>query len=389
MANDHYVPRFYLRQFALPSNREGIKKKGQPRQIGLYVLSTQRYQVPATIGDEASQEHFYEDPVAEKIITDVEQRSAKVVARVVKECWLPNWTTADDRDLIAFIALQQGRTERQAAIGRMAKAESLRQIAVTHPETAQHIAAALDHPPPITSVMLRIAIKGLPICQDLRSKLICNRTSSPFITSDHPVVFYNQFYESVGRSFSTAGMATRGLQLFTPLSPSLLLLLYDADVYRIGTESIGTPCVDLTSPVDVDALNMLQVLNAGTKLFFSTGVSREYLLRIIGAAEPFKVAPVKSLPYKPAVVDGQEHGAISPVFLNRPQVNLALSSINIKFSASKYNSDEVTLKYRNPVLYMQMSTPPRSRWPKPLRGRVLKQYGKRRSLDNSGEKEQA
>jgi hypothetical protein len=89
---------------------------------------------------------------------------------------------------------------------------------------------------------------------DLRWKLLQNKTDLPFITSDHPAVRYNQFLEPRIRSGSNTGLVARGLQMFLPLSPKHVLVLFDSETYKVGGMKLRVMNVDVTHDEDVDEL---------------------------------------------------------------------------------------------------------------------------------------
>ena len=55
---------------------------------------------------------------------------------------------------------------------------------------------------------------------------------------------------------------SQGLQIFLPLSPKDVLVLSDSAVYKVGGRKLKVMDVDVTHEPDVDALNMVQVMNA-------------------------------------------------------------------------------------------------------------------------------
>ena len=69
---------------------------------------------------------------------------------------------------------------------------------------------------------------------DLKFCLIRNKTNLPFITSDNPAILTNKWHltshRSPGRSF---GLGSAGALTFLPLTPDLLFVGYDGDVYNI------------------------------------------------------------------------------------------------------------------------------------------------------------
>jgi hypothetical protein len=100
---------------------------------------------------------------------------------------------------------------------------------------------------------------------DLTWALLCNETDAEFVTSDAPVVLYNQWCQGARRQGNT-GMAASGLQVFLPLSPRFCLLLFDDDIYNVG-ERDGVVAVD--SRRDAIGVNGLQLLAAESNLYYS------------------------------------------------------------------------------------------------------------------------
>ena len=65
---------------------------------------------------------------------------------------------------------------------------------------------------------------------DLRAHLIVSDTDA-FLTSDNPVVFYNQYNQDLPGS--VASVDSHGFQAFCPLSPKIALILYDCNTYEL------------------------------------------------------------------------------------------------------------------------------------------------------------
>jgi len=95
--------------------------------------------------------------------------------------------------------------------------------------------------------------------------LLVNKTSEEFVTSDNPVVMYNQLF-SFRKIGSNTGLAVKGLQIFFPLSPKKLVVLYDGDVYRVGNDSRHV--VEVNSYKDIYNLNVLQVCSSEKNIYF-------------------------------------------------------------------------------------------------------------------------
>lgn len=108
----------------------------------------------------------------------------------------------------------------------------------------------------------------LPIAEDLRMHLLVNETDREFITSDDPVVLHNQYCEGITWQ-GVSGWNATGLQIFFPLSPTQLVVLFDADTYKLGRSHRGETVTRLTNERDIAQLNSLQILNAHHNVYFA------------------------------------------------------------------------------------------------------------------------
>jgi Protein of unknown function (DUF4238) len=115
-----------------------------------------------------------------------------------------------------------------------------------------------------------------PLVLDLDLRLIVTPKGRRFVTSDHPVVISNQaFFDLVPNSF-ISGIAMKGIQFFLPLSPELLILAFDKDIYRVGKP--GRRVYHLERGEDCDLINALQIMNAEQNVYFY-GEEDEQLVR--------------------------------------------------------------------------------------------------------------
>lgn len=110
-------------------------------------------------------------------------------------------------------------------------------------------------------------------------KLLTNKTGREFVTSDNPVVKYNQFMEFRKWPGAHTGWAAIGLEVFFPISPSLCLVLYDKSSYRVGFRR--RHLVEIVRVEDVDQLNGLQLINAHQSLYFGSGIQEEYIRQLV------------------------------------------------------------------------------------------------------------
>ena len=117
-----------------------------------------------------------------------------------------------------------------------------------------------------TLMALRTFVECMDIIDDLKVCLVRNRTKLPFITSDDPAVMSNRWHFDDDRVFNKSpGWGSSGLLIFLPLTPKILCLAYDGDVYSVP-HSGGW--VDAKRERDVEALNMHQYFNCRSNVYF-------------------------------------------------------------------------------------------------------------------------
>lgn len=103
------------------------------------------------------------------------------------------------------------------------------------------------------------------IISDLKICLIRNKTLTPFVTSDDPAILTNRWYLQEKRTRgSSFGLNAAGNILLLPLSPNVLCLGYDANVYSVPHKK---GWVDVKHDVDIKAFNQHQLLNCRANIF--------------------------------------------------------------------------------------------------------------------------
>jgi hypothetical protein len=104
------------------------------------------------------------------------------------------------------------------------------------------------------------------LISDLKPLLLINTTDLDYIFSDAPIILYNAFF--YGRDSSRINcFASNGLQIFCPLGPKVMLLLYDDRFYSFKNEANGKLIVSSVS--DIDSINSLQFFCNEEDIFFS------------------------------------------------------------------------------------------------------------------------
>ncbi len=183
-----------------------------------------------------------------------------------------------------------------------------------------------------------------PMLLDLEFALICNETSEEFVTSDHPVVRYNQLMEFDREGGSHSGWAWKGLQIFLPISHRICLFLYDASVYKVSgrTGSI----VRTSRPMDIREMNTLQASSAQNAMYVRDNIecavaalerSKNYRTDYTSTAARFRL---------------NEDSELVRVSKSDIKTNLSLSFVSIRRKAMEWRSS-IILARRRSVVYMR------------------------------------
>jgi len=247
--NHHFVPQFYLRNF------------GAGNSIALFNLDEKRHVPEASIPGQCKRPHLYgRDMDVEQALGDIEGHAAKVIADILARKTLPTPGSEAHAALSAFLLFLERRTP---AAGAQVEAD----MTATFRAAFRDRSLEMKCESPVL-FNLGLVAKQIPAILDLAAKVLVNSTDMAFITSDSPVVRFNQWCQGV-HDVGCTGLASRGLQVFLPVSPRDVFVLYDPSVYRVGTESSSV--VDVWNVRDVVGLNGLQLLTAENNLYYSPG----------------------------------------------------------------------------------------------------------------------
>ncbi|OCQ97684.1 hypothetical protein BCD64_06185 [Nostoc sp. MBR 210] len=325
--NQHFVPRFYLKNFSLQSQRERIR---------VFNISSCKFINSANLYDQASKNYFYgRDLKIENALKPLETESAKIINSIIDKQTLPQADSREHQMLLMFIITLLGRTvyaaemidevvekykETVTSIDANALLESERNIDLTLTDAVQE--------------SLRIAVLYFPLVRDICWKLIINETEQPFITSDHPVALYNQFLEPRKTYGSNVGLASKGLQIFLPLSPKFTLNLFDKDVYRVGTRN--KPCVSTDLPADITALNLLQLINANKNIYFNEDYSEKQVQELLILANRYRRQTKVNWDKYPKRVENQNKKILLHLYGSDVKCSLKLSFISLLKKAKSY-----------------------------------------------------
>lgn len=117
------------------------------------------------------------------------------------------------------------------------------------------------------NLAVSIMLRNYHLIMDMNFRLLVAHPATEFITSDNPVVFYNQLLE-FERFGTSTGLVHKGLQIFFPLSPRHALMFYDSGVYRVDTP--GSVRIPVPTLSDMEEINALQVAASLENVYFTS-----------------------------------------------------------------------------------------------------------------------
>jgi len=277
----HYVPQFYLRNFAGPGGGT----------LGVFNLKTDRFITPAKLKSQAAKSWLYgADGEAERHFSSIEGAAAKSIRRILTTGRPPRRWQEDHYRLITFAMLQWARTPAAEQLANK-QVDAITKSLLRQQEAPQEILNNLN----LVKISdgnamqnaITMALLGAPAVYDLAFKLIDNTKSevAPFVTSDHPVSLHNRLFEGSG-DLPVTGTGASGLQMWLALSPRYGLMFYDRDAYRLGRPD--SRIVRVVSPTHVAQLNALTWWGASENVYASPNTDPGYLRAAAEAIAPLR-----------------------------------------------------------------------------------------------------
>ncbi|MDE2184645.1 MAG: DUF4238 domain-containing protein [Alphaproteobacteria bacterium] len=282
----HFVPQFYLRNFADDPER---------RSIRLFVLRRGLMMPQASIKGQCHRNFYYgADGRLEAAMGELEGEAAKIFRAIIDNHQAPRPMIQDHRTLVDFVASLLGRTEAaESELNQTVDAFGRQILARARPDLAEDLDKVTIGWSNAVIVALSHALAMSPVLWDLHFRVLTAAKEMTFITSDNPVVLFNQTFDPLHETM-TRGLASAGLQIYFPVSPRHAILFYDPNWYRPGRGRDGFVPV---YPIDIKQLNALQIGNAREHLYWSgAGMDGEVarLHALHAASRPQRAAEVRA-----------------------------------------------------------------------------------------------
>jgi hypothetical protein len=253
----HYVPVFYLKKFS-----------GDGKSINIWNIPKRKRIISAKLRSQCCKDYFYgKELLIEHTLGNVEAKLANIF-RLIDYYKCPPINGTEDRLLLLlYVLIQYSRTKYSAdsinELNDKVFKQIFREKADADGIDLTGVQIGIKNAPQFS---LGTSVQCLPLLLDLECKILNNNTKVEFVTSDNPVVLYNQLF-SFDKHGSNTGYASKGLQIFLPISPKLAIFFYDKKVYRVGKNR--ETFVIISNPKDIYELNTLQICSAYVNLYFS------------------------------------------------------------------------------------------------------------------------
>ena len=349
----HYVPQFYLGAFS-----------NNGKQLNLYNLKRRQAVQNATLRDQCCEPHLHGDTDEyEDAIANVEDHFAPVVKEIVRTSTLPKAGSGEHGLLYFFVATQMIRTTRAAeklnsGIDKITK-QAYRDDPTLEGEDLDAIRIGFGNP--VVYSLQTLSAAAMEGISDLGMCLICATGEQTFVTSDNPVFKYNHYLEGI-RGYGLTGTLARGLQIFVPLSPTHLLMLYDRTVYDIGLSRYEA-ILHKVPNADISKLNAFQVQNASENLYFKDWARLPYIEHLVKRFSKYRITDPMQV--EEFIDTEDENQSLLHYYERVPNFGLHLSFTRVWDEAAKFSKHEQLRdenKLRRDPSRMQTAppTPPRS-----------------------------
>lgn len=258
--NQHYVPQCYLKSFSSVENNS---------LISLYNIKNDKLIKDVTIKDQCSKNYFYsQDLSLEHFFQEIEG----IYAESLREIQNKKIISKENKWFMrCFWFIQNIRTEKYfEELYDYAKdrIKDMYDTEISNIDKKKYNKKIFEH-----------CFNNIRMIEDLEVCIVENNTKKDFFTSDNPSVLTNRLYFSHKKvRFISFGLGSAGALFFLPLTPKLLLVIYDSDVYSISKEK---GFHEIKSESDIDAINYLQVMNCNNNIYMKNSSDLECIRKMI------------------------------------------------------------------------------------------------------------
>ena len=257
--NQHYVPQSYLKLFSTDK-----------KNIGIYTISNDKTTL-GPINKQASKKYFYSKDMAleiENALQEVENLGIDSFKKIINHNGY-KWEIIEYLNAYVFIIIQYARTLYAVQKFQEQMEDNFLKYFYLHSnlnEIDPNLVFKIDSP---TLWALKIYGNMLSCCLDLKYKILSidkKSINEKFMTSDNPVCIFNPYLEVCNNlQNDKIALGHKGIIILLTISPQHAIIIYDADVYKIGNRR---EWFNITNPKDVSIINKIVAVNANEVLYY-------------------------------------------------------------------------------------------------------------------------
>lgn len=330
----HYIPKFYLKRFS--NNNDG-------KFVGLYNLKNGKFISHAPLKSQGAEDFLYGvDDEIENALARMENDMARIFYFWTEKKWLdvPPVESNGFKLLKRFILYQAYRTPKSGEDLMDSVNQTLKTfIKKFEPDFWEKAKDGnFDHEDPVLLSLLN-SIQYEHLLDYLDCRFIVNLSLLPFVTSDAPVIFYNQLMEKAGSYVGATGLPAKGFQVFYPIHPRLMICLYDPIVYEFADGAIN--CGSTDSVAEIHQLNALQLINCKSQLFFNDFIPEDYIGELIKGYSHYRGKEKK-------INQAIDYGSRKFFYMGSEDVTIDLDLHFLKMKVNPDDYSRVTAPVRHP-----------------------------------------
>jgi hypothetical protein len=254
--NQHFVPKCLLRQFAADEMQ---------RSLNVLNIRSERLISNASLKSQASSNYMYgKDLTLEHHLGKLEGAFDIVLKQIAAGA---SPSEGDLEQIRFFMYLQFRRTE--MAVKRLKHAYDSMEAKVFGDD------GGAPTPPSVyelTIDSLRLCVQTVGSIQDLKLRIINNKSRCDFVISDDPVTFANR-YASQRLGSPGFGAQSSGVLFLMPLTPRYAAICYDNQIYTAPDLVDGR--LEVKRDEDASAINEFQFLKAAENIYFKDWSTRQ------------------------------------------------------------------------------------------------------------------
>ena len=353
-ANQHYVPKFYLRGFSFQKNK---------KEIGIYNLNKMFFFQRAKLKSQASKKFFYgKDGQIEDFFSKIETLIAPIIRNIIENEIIPNRYSSYHFEILMFFILMEQRNPMHIENMRNSLLAEHNKIMKVDPtflsQNDLEVFQKFISNENLQRLVLKESINITRLNMDLDFKILKNNTKSPFITSDFPVIRYNQAMEKEKWNMSSYnGNGWIGQQFLFPLNDKYYLFFFDSNIYKIGNKK--ERLVEINDLTSINSLNILQFLNCSQNIYFNEKATENYIKELDRLSSKFEKGNKIILREYKTLNSNQEideNSIVNAITKSHIEIKLEIEKIKIHSKGKFLNLDNRFVQFRkqSEIVYHQI-----------------------------------